>query len=159
MPQLPSIFDRADGLNGREGIATPAAAIWINDAGTQFDITDPAYGLKLREACTSPEIERAEQCTITHTFLTDYNDGRTRLSTLGRGTLLVSEDSDVSRVLSARMQRERGGYCTIIVVAESVSFDSPPDEFQIQPVELGIHSIKHPRCSPTPAAIAARRIP
>jgi hypothetical protein len=145
MPEVPSTFDRADGLDGHEGIATPAGAIFINDNGTKFDITDPDYALKLREACTSPEIERAEQATITHTFLTDYNEAITRLTTLGRGTLLVSDDGDVTRVLSAKIQRERGGFATLIVVCESVSFDNPPDEFDIQPVELGIHIIKHPR--------------
>jgi hypothetical protein len=39
----------------------------------------------------------------------------------------------------------RGGYAELSVTAESISFDTPPDDFQILPVELGIDIIKHPR--------------
>lgn len=142
---LPSTFDRADGLDGHPGIATPPGAIFINDNGTEFDLANRDYTIKLREAVTSPEIERAEQATITHTFLLDYQEACTRQSVLGRGTLLIDDSGSVSRILSTRVNRERGGWATLIVVAEGVSFDSPPDEFEVQPVELGIHIIKHPR--------------
>jgi hypothetical protein len=145
MPQVPSLFDRADGKGGREGVALPARAIFVNSEGTQFDITDPDYALKLMESVNSPEIERGEQCTVTHEFLTDYNNACNRLALLGRGTLLVSEDGDVSRVLSAKIRSEKAGMATLTVVSESVSFDTPPDEFQCPAVELGVHIIKHPR--------------
>lgn len=144
MADLPSLFDRADGLDGREGIATPRGVILVADNGTLSDWTDqPA--ILLRELANSPEVERAEQATITKTFLMDYEQAKTRLSTMGRGTILVDEEGDVTRVLSAKLTRERPGYAILTVVAEGVSFDSPPDEFDVQPVELGVHIIKHPR--------------
>lgn len=145
MADLPSTFDRADGLDERLGIATPANSVFVTDNGITYDYTATDFAIKIREAANSPDVERAEQATITHTFYMDWEEGKTRLEAMGRGTLLVSEDGDVSRVLSSRLQRERGGYCSLVVTAESVSFDSPPDDFSLEPVELGVHIIKHPR--------------
>lgn len=144
MPDLPSLFDRADGNDGRLGIATPSGVIIVNDNGTISDWTD-APAIKLRELANSPEVERAEQATITKTFVMDWNEAVTRITTLGRGTLMVDESGNVTRVLSSRLSRERPGFGVITVVSEGLNFDSPPDEFCIEPVELGIHIIKHPR--------------
>lgn len=144
MAQLPSLFDRADGRDGREGIATPPGVILVNDNGTISEWTDePA--IKLRELVSSPEIERAEQCTITKSFVTDWANGVELIGTLGRGTIMVDSQGYVTRVLSSKLTREKPGFAVIQVVAESVSFDTPPDEFDIQPVEMGVHIIKHPR--------------
>jgi len=146
MAELPSLFDRADGTDERDGIATPPGVLLIQDNGVVGDWTDdPKIAIKLREASNSPEVERAEQSTITHTFIMGWEEGITRLETMGRGTLLVSEDGLVSRVLSSKLQRERGGFCTLVVTAEGISFDSPPDEFSLKAVDLGVHIIKHPR--------------
>ncbi|WP_155459429.1 hypothetical protein, partial [Streptococcus pneumoniae] len=49
------------------------------------------------------------------------------------------------KVLSARAQRSKGEQGTLTLVLEAASFDSPPDEFNIVPVELGLNIIKHPR--------------
>jgi hypothetical protein len=144
MSDIPSTLDRADGLEGRPGIATPVGSVQIIDNGQLYDAAED-YSIKLREAANSPEIERAEQATITHTFYTDWDEAIVRIQTLGRGTLMVDSFGNVSRVLSSKIQRERGGSATLTVTAESVSFDSPPDEFSLEPVELGVHIVKHPR--------------
>jgi len=147
---VPSLFDLGDGgdmMDGgkRPGIPTPTGVILVNDNGKLMDITDDDYSLILREVATSPTVERAEQATITKEFVTDYENGKILLASLGRGTLLVSEDGDVTRVLSSKMDRARPGHVILTVVSESISFDTPPDEFSIEPVELGVHIIKHPR--------------
>lgn len=144
MAELPSLFDRADGNDEREGIATPTGVILVNDNGTISDWTDePA--IKLRELVSSPEVERAEQCTVTKTFVTDWANAVELIGSLGRGTLMVDSQGYVTRVLSSKLTREKPGFAVIQVVSESVSFDAPPDEFDVQPIELGVHIIKHPR--------------
>ena len=100
---VPSLFDLGDGgdmMGGgkRPGIPTPTGVILVNDNGKLMDITDDDYSLILREVATSPTVERAEQATITKEFVTDYENGKILLASLGRGTLLVSEDGDVTRV-------------------------------------------------------------
>ncbi len=141
MADLPWGFDRADGLEGRAGTATPSGAIVIQGGGGVTNIDDMA----LEELPDSPEIERAEQATITKTYRMSWNEALTRISFLGRGSLVYDSFGNLYLVLSAHIKHEQGGTGLLTVVMESKSFDSPPDEFSIVPVELGINIIKHPR--------------
>lgn len=134
-------MDRADGLGTREGTATPEAARVVStvagSGGTKLPVVE--------EDPESPEIERAEQCTITHRFRMPWNEALTRMATLGRGTHLVDASGNWTRVLSTRVQHQRGGFAVLTCTAESTSFDVPWDTFGITPVELGVNILKHPR--------------
>jgi len=136
---LPGGVDRADGLDGRPGTPAPDGAVLVSSAaggGQQ----------PLEEQPSSPQVERGEQCTITRDFTVDWDSGVTLLSGLGRGTVVYNTAGDiVTRVLSSRLQHGVGSTAHLNVVEESVSFDSPPDEFDCQPVELGVNILKYPR--------------
>lgn len=155
MPALPSGFDRADGTTfypaytidgvviwpeGYIGTAPAAGQIKVQTAGGGDELTDIPI-----EEPDSPEIERAEQATITHRFTMEWNEALMRLQWLGRGTFLYDQNGNTSRVLSATVRYQKPGLGYLTVVAESINFDTPWDEFQIIPVELGINIIKHPR--------------
>jgi hypothetical protein len=99
----------------------------------------------IEEFPDSPEIERAEQATIRHRFSLSWTDATTLIHGLGRGTFQTDSNGNLTRVLSARIAKRHGNTAEIEVVSEGVSFDSPPDEFDCQPVELGINIMKHPR--------------
>jgi hypothetical protein len=141
-------FDRADGIDDRPGTATPSDALLISSAGNG---TTPAGedqtldSIPFEENPDSPEIERAEQATLTHRFILPWNEALTRIQSLGRGTVLFDSYGNATKVLSAKIQRQKPGYATLHVVEEGLSFDSPPDQFRIEPVELGINIMKHPR--------------
>ena len=138
-------MNRADGLTTdsgtREGTATPVAARIISNRagtnGTNLPIVE--------EDPESPEIERAEQCTITHRFRMPWNEALTRMETLGRGAHLLDDGGNRTRVLSTRVQHQRGGFALLTCTAEATSFDVPWDTFGIVPVELGVNILKHPR--------------
>lgn len=137
---LPSGFDRADGLDGRIGTATPEGAVKVSHAGGE-DIAD----MPVEELPESPEVERAEQATLTHHYRTDWADGVTRIYALGRGLVRTDSDGNWTKLLSAKLQHEKGGTALLTTVEEGLSFDSPPDEFSVAPVELGVNILKHPR--------------
>lgn len=141
MAAIETGFDRADGLAGRNGTPTPAGAITARYNGNDVEVS----ALPIEELADSPTIERAEQGTITKKFRMPYTEALTQIQWLGRG--LVREDSlgNVFKLLSATITHESGDKCVLTTVDESLSFDSPPDQFQIIPVELGINIIKHPR--------------
>jgi hypothetical protein len=158
MAQLPSGFDRADGVTelwggGVLGTANPEGAISVQTiAGTQLT------RVPIEEQPDSPEIERAEQATVTHRFTMSWDVGKMWLKILGRGTLLfdanflVNPQSEwmgvpcnVTRVLSTNLKFAKPGTALLTVVSESISFDPPWDEIQIVPVELGLNIMKHPR--------------
>lgn len=141
MPDVPYGFDRADGLEERLGTATPTGAIRIQSGGETIDIVD----LPLEELPESPEIERAEQCTVSKTYRTSWDDALTRIATLGRGVVVEDSYGNLYLILSASIQHEQGGTALLKLVMESKSFDAPPDEFSIVPVELGLNILKHPR--------------
>lgn len=138
MPQLPNGFDRADGQEGRLGKASPADSIKVSDGQLGSEVST-------QEHPDSPEIERAEQATLTHRFNMSWDEAVTRIQSLGRGTILQDSYGNVTKVLSSRLQRNPGKYATLSVVSEGVSFDSPPDQFRVDPVELGVNILKHPR--------------
>ena len=138
---VPSGFDRADGLAGRVGTPTPDGAIIVSSGDGIVTID----GIPFEEEPDSPEIERAEQATITHRFRMSWTEALNRVSFIGRGSYLQDSYGNIYFVLSVRIQRQPGGWATMIVTAEAKTFDSPPDEFSCVPVELGLNIIKHPR--------------
>jgi len=152
-------FDRADGVTllpvqptgtggtGQTlGTATPTDFIFILNNNDQSQIT--------QELTDSPEIERAEQATFQHTFRTSWANCLALIPMLARGVFVTDSSGNIWRILSAKIQHDRGTWGKLTLVAESISFDSPPDEYQIVDVELGIDIIKHPRyfwaLNPTP---------
>jgi len=153
---LPVGFDRADGTtllplqpwNGSfsipigvatRGKATPAAAVKTQSWAGNFQPID--------EQADSPEIERAEQATFSHRVTMPWITAiQNYLPFMGRGTFTQDKYGNVWRILSSKVQHTKGDdSCVLSYVAESISFDSPPDEFQCLTTELGIDIIKHPR--------------
>lgn len=141
MADLPYGFDRADGLVGRLGTATPAGAIRVQENGAAIDISN----MSIQELPDSPTIERAEQATITHVYRMSWSEAVTRIGFIGRGAVVTDSTGNYYLVLSASIQHEQGGSALFTLVCESKSFDSPPDEFSLVPVELGVNILKHPR--------------
>lgn len=142
MPQLPSCFDRADGVDERPGTPSDAGQFKVQVPGNpNANITN----VTLEEEASSPEIERAEQATIVHRFRTSWEDALTRLETLGRGRVLEDSEGRLTKILSSRVVREQPGTALLTITEEGMSFDSPPDQFQITAVELGVNIMKHPR--------------
>ena len=144
--QVPNGVDWGDGLDGRPGTPTPNGAELIVQA-QGFD-TQP-----LEEFPDSPDIERAEQGTIKHNFKIDYDNGLVYLAGLGRGTFMVDSAENITKILSSRLVRGRGNISTLSVTAESISFDTPPDEFRLSIIELNPALEKHPRYGFLPANI------
>jgi hypothetical protein len=121
----------------RGGTVSPSGS--IVQSGNIFSIGT------FEEYPDSPEIERAEQCTVQHRLKTTWANAQTAIQSLGRGTIVHDSAGNTYRILSSKIQSEKGGLATISITSESISFDSPPDEFQIVPVELGVDIMKHPR--------------
>ena len=147
---IPSGYDRADGVTplpiqpygtggtSTVGTATPAGALVVQGPG--------GGGFVVQESTESPTIERAEQCTVEHTLKDmTWLNALQCLGSLGRGAFMQDSFGYIWRVLSSKISSRRGGNAEFSYVAESISFDSPPDDFQITPVELGIDIIKYPR--------------
>lgn len=141
---LPNGLDWADGLAGRIGTAAPPGSIQVkSSAGDNL--------IPIEELPGYPIIERGEQATITHKFRMSWDEGQTQIYYYGRGTILVDSGGNVTRVLNASIEREKFGptpdvtTCIMTVTCESVSFDTPPDDFEIVEVELGVNIIKYPR--------------
>lgn len=142
MPDLPYGFDRADGLSARLGTPTDTSAILVKGPDGVLTSID---SIPIEELPDSPEIERAEQATITHTFRMSWSEALNYIGILGRGLLVEDSFGNVYLILSVNLRHEQAGTGLFTVVMESKSFDSPPDEFSIVPVELGVNIIKHPR--------------
>lgn len=139
LPDLPVFWDLADGIGGNLGTANAPGQLIIQGP-------DGADDYVLQESPTSPEFERAEQGTVTKTF-TDipWLDSCTYMVGLSRGAILIDSTGLIFRILSSKQNRLPGNKATISIVSESLSFDTPPDEFQIVPVELGVDILRHPR--------------
>jgi hypothetical protein len=134
---LPSGTDRADGLAGRPGTPTPANTVLVT--------TPDKSGIILEESATSPEIERAEQGTIRHTFRMDADTANLFIQAYGRGKFLLDSNGNVTRVVSAALAQMKGDQAQFSVTEESISFDNPPDEFEVEEVEMNPALEKHPR--------------
>lgn len=112
----------------------------------------------IQEMDGSPEIERAEQCTCRHELKMPYTTGISYWSVMGRGTMVTDTAGNIWRILSCNIKRLNEPcvigvafsqtatvWCNFSYVAESISFDSPPDDFDVQEVSLDLDIIKHPR--------------
>ena len=141
MPELPNGLDRADGLDGRLGTDYIDGQILAQDETGDIDIQD----IPIEELDDSPEIERGEQGTVTHTFRMGWDEALQRIQTLGRGTVLTDASGNITKVLSAKVKHLKPDLGLITIIAESLSFDLPPDEFNVVPVKLDIPLLKHPR--------------
>lgn len=147
---LPMGFNRADGTTplpaNPQGSAGGTKVVGTPDpVGMRTKFGDSTND-KVEEEVDSPEIERAEQATFQHRLKTSWANCLALIPMLGRGTFVDDSFGNVWRILSSKIQSARGGdRGTLSIVAESISFDSPPDEYQLVPVELGINIIKHPR--------------
>jgi len=133
-------LDRADGSQSIDGmtIGTPTPSGTISVSGS-------AGGLFFEEDPDSPEIERGEQCTARHTFQCDPTSAQVILQSFGRGTVVMDTANNVWKILTCTSQRLRADRCRIIMVQEGISFDTPPDQFRIEAVELNPDLMKHPR--------------
>ena len=145
---FPSVFDRADGVDGRLGTAAPAGAIKINSVAGVGNV------FRFEEYPDSPTIENGDQNTITHRFHGDYNTIQTTFLTSPRGTIQTDSQGNISRILNTSMfpvsktldaANGQTGEWNLTVVAECISFGHPPDEFSVEVVELNPALEKHPR--------------
>lgn len=131
--------------SGVVGTAPPTGSVIITD-------TSGTHVITLQEDADSPTIERGTQCTAQHRFTMGYEQALSLINVIGMG--LIVQDSGIIgavtiwRVLTCSIQSESGGRAKLITVSESLSFDLPPDEFQVNTVDLGIDIIKHPRYFP-----------
>lgn len=136
-------ISRNDGTNG---LGTPSLShqIVVNSVagigGLGFIDNIPT-----QEQDDSPTFEWAEQCTVTHKYEGSYNNCITLGSIYQRGALVTDDFANFYRVLSNTVQHQKAGRATMVIVTESISFDVPPDEFNCQPVKLGLDIMKHPR--------------
>lgn len=143
---IPSCFDRADGTNGY-GTAPKPGSVIVNYTGINgITITN---GYHFEEYSDSPEIESGEQSTIVHRFNTDFNTAQTLLLTYPRGTVLLDKTGvNRTRVLSTKMvpvAKTNAQVWTFTMTCEAQTFGTPPDEFDVQVVELNPAAEKHPR--------------
>lgn len=154
---LPTGFSRADGVTAQPGFTAGNGAIVTggvvgtpNPAGSVMADNGSGSGtveavVSIEEFPDSPTIERAEQGTITHRFRMSWEEALNRINYLGRGLVRTDAIGQTYKLLSSSIQHEQGGTAILTTIDESVSFDLPPDSFQVVPVELGINILKHPR--------------
>jgi len=155
--RLPVGFDKADGVTPLPlqpkgsgggsvpvGVPDPAGDLTTQANNADFDasgnhctVAQPPDGL--------PEIERAEQATFSASFRMVWKSALSFIGVIGRGTFVQDSFSNVWRILSSKLKGERGGTGVFTLVGESISFDSPPDDYQMTPSELGLDIIKYPR--------------
>jgi len=140
---FPQGIDWASGVDGTLG--TPSVSGLGIFATAQAGGVEEVENIPIEESADSPIIERAEQATVTHTFNLPYDEAISRLNVYGRGALVQDSTGSYYRVLSASVQRQRGNMAKMVVTTESLSYDNPPDEFQITPTQLGVNILKHPR--------------
>ena len=101
--------------------------------------------ISIEEPPGSPDIERAEQCTCSHTLRMSWNEALNYWTLMPRGTIVNDTGANIWRVLSCRVRRLEGTTAELYYVMESISFDSPPDDFQLNEVSLDMNILKHPR--------------
>ncbi len=140
----PSGFDRATGLPAGSGTLpgtlTPFGARLISNLANNETIFE--------EIPDSPVIDRGEQATIVHRFMCDPVTARTLIDSNFRGLELVDSTGNLTRILSARYEYQRGDRVIIGITAESLSFDTPPAEFSVDVIEFNPALQKHPRYAP-----------
>ena len=147
---IPVGLDSADGVTklpvqpfGSAGkptiVGTPLPTANYVIFGANYD------GTFIQEQAGSPRIERAEQCTCEHTLEVDKASGLIFFENMPRGTVVSDTGGNIWRVLSCDYTRSSDTNVLFHYVMESLSFDSPPDDFDISEVSLDLFIIKHPR--------------
>lgn len=102
--------------------------------------------IPINELPDSPEVECGEQETIKRRFSMNWDEACTQQLFLKRGTILGPDSNgEYSRVQTCTKQRQSGGRAILTIISESLSTDTPPDVFEVNPVDLGINIIKYPR--------------
>jgi len=145
---LPTFMDTKETTSGVSGTASPSTAIeysFQNPVTGAVVTTNNPYMVPIQELSDSPSVEVAEQCTTTKSFEVPYSYATDMMPLLARGTLFRDSFDNYNRILTVRLQRQRTTKAILTIVTESVSFDTPPDEFSCTPVELGVNIMKHPR--------------
>src|ERR1035437_1219960 len=147
---VPSLFDRADGSNPKYGgVSEVPGSLKINTANGN---TPGINGFVpfFQETSDSPTIESGEQSTIVHKFNCDYGTAQFYMLINPRGTYSTDQNSNISRVLSTQITPVprtgmRGVILTVTSEGQEPLFPNPPDEFDIETVELNPDIDKHPR--------------
>ena len=129
---IASLWDRSTGKVGAYqnplGTPTPDGAIVANYAqGINLNGNTTIF----EEASDSPQVEVAEQWTITHRFYVDYYTGVSLQSQYFRGYRMTDSLGNVSRVLSTTLvpiQKTNVHVCLFTIVSEGTNFGQPPDE-------------------------------
>lgn len=126
------------------GTPTPDGAVIIDAGGNTVS------EVPVESQPDSPEIERAEQGTFQQRLTMSYDRAISYLGVLGRGTFVADSGNGfgvqtVWRILSSKVRRLLGNTAELSYSAESISFDSPPDEYDITTTDLGLDLLKHPR--------------
>ncbi len=132
---FPAGFDRATGTSGLPGTPTPVGS----------KVVRPDTGSFFEETSSSPQIERGEQATFVHAFRCDKASGITIIQSYGRGTIFVDSYGFSYKVLSLNGDYQKGDYWEIKITCESISFDVPPDEFEVSDLEFNPPLYQHPR--------------
>lgn len=127
------------------GTPTPASQVLKTWAGYGNPDANTPANAPMEEEPDSPVIENAEQQTITHRFHGGRNTVFTLLNGLHRGIIRQDSNSNIVKLLSATGQSQGADHATLHTVEEVMSGDTPPDRFEVTPVEMGIHLMKHPR--------------
>lgn len=149
---LPVGIDYADGTTSLPGqpygtgspaiVGTPlptAQLQWWTSGGFETNFVEEMPG--------SPSLERAEQCTCQHIVKMPYAEGLSYWTQMARGTIVNDTSANVWRILSCEIKRIEVNFCELTYVMEAISFDSPPDEFELNEVSLDLDITKHPRYS------------
>jgi hypothetical protein len=101
--------------------------------------------MKVEEQPGSPHLERAEQCTCEHRLKMSTTQANFYFSVMPRGTVVTDTFGNIWRILSCDTTRMEATTSELHYVMESISFDSPPDDFQVNEVSLDLNILKHPR--------------
>ena len=152
---LPVGFDHADGTtklpaqpwNGSHGVPPGVEAIGTpTPAGATSVGSIDGNVQPIDQVPDTPEIERAEQGTFRTALTMAWSACLTAIQGLGRGTFVQDSFGNVWRILSSHIQRTGQGDSGVLsYVGESISFDSPPNEYQMTPTQLDLDITKHPR--------------
>jgi len=110
-----------------------------------FQIWGTNGGYFVQEQPGSPRIERAEQCTCEHRVKVDKSSGLYYFANMPRGTVVTDTGANIWRILLCEYERESDLCVTLHYVMESLSFDSPLDDFSIHASSLDLNIIKYPR--------------
>lgn len=121
------------------GTPLPTAFLEIYDGSGTGALTT------IQEPPGSPHIEKAEQCTCEHTLKMSWENAIFYWASFNRGTVVTDTDANVWRILSNDITRESEIVGVLHYTMESISFDSPPDDFEIIDSSLDLNIIKHPR--------------